>query len=320
MIAVLGAGAFGTALAVAFARDGKPVVVWARDPALASQMQAGRENRKRLPGVAFPDGLRVTGDIDEVRRADTVLLACPAQSVAGLIQTHSRLFDGKSAVACAKGIDLTTGLGTCGVIEKHLPSARAAILSGPSFAADIGRGLPTALTIAASSEAASKALQHQLSTKMLRLYRSTDTRGVEFGGALKNVIAIACGGCIGAGLGDSARASLITRGFAEMLRLATKMGARRETLMGLSGIGDLTLTCTSELSRNYRLGLALGRGEDIDPSVTVEGVATAQATAHLSQRLGVEMPICDAVARITDGRSSVEEAINGLLLRPLRAE
>ncbi len=309
MIGVLGAGAFGTALAVALARGGKDVRLWGRDVS-----GIGRE-APRLPGVVLPADLRVTGEIGVALEPAILLMALPMQATGAFLKAHAADLVGKTLVGCAKGFDLASGQGVTGLIAAEVPDAQAAILSGPSFAAEIGRGLPTALTLAGS-----EALQRALATPLLRLYRSDDPRGVEVGGALKNVIAIACGAAIGQGLGESARAALMTRGFAEMQRLGAAMGAQPETLLGLSGLGDLALTCTSDLSRNYRYGLALGRGEAFDPSITVEGAATARAATALAEREGIELPITEAVGRITGGQVSVGEAIQALLSRPLRSE
>jgi glycerol-3-phosphate dehydrogenase (NAD(P)+) len=221
-------------------------------------------------------------------------------------------------VACCKGIDLATLRGPLALIEARRPAAQVAVLTGPSFAADIARGLPTALTLATAGEG--KALQDLLSTPTLRLYRTDDVRGAELGGALKNVIAIAAGTVIGAGLGDSARAALMTRGYAEMVRLAMALGARAETLAGLSGLGDLVLTCTSTQSRNFRYGVALGKGEGFDPAVTVEGVATAHAVRQLAGGLGVDMPVTAMVDALALGQITLNDAIGQLMLRPLKQE
>ncbi len=315
-VAVLGAGAFGTALAISLAGNG-PVTLWARAPA---DMQTLRENAARLPGCPFPDALTVTGDLAQAAQADTLLLAVPMQQLRGFITENAALLDGKPLVACCKGVERITGLGPVAVIASCLPSAQPAILTGPSFAADIARGLPTALTLACADEKAGTALQEQLTTQNLRLYRTTDTLGAELGGALKNVIAIACGTAMGAGLGESARAALMTRGYAEMQRLAAHLGADPSTLSGLSGFGDLTLTCTSDQSRNYRLGLALGRGEAFDPKITVEGAATAQAVHALAQKHTLDMPITAAVAGLLDRRLDVTTAMKSLLARPLKEE
>ena len=215
---------------------------------------------------------------------------------------------------------MSTGAGPVQIITEEVPSAKAAILTGPSFASDIARGLPTALTIAAGDDATARELQQELTTSTLRLYRTTDTIGAELGGALKNVVAIACGIAIGAGMGESARAALMTRGYAEMQRMAAFRGADPDTLAGLSGFGDLTLTCTSEGSRNYRLGLSLGRGDTFDASTTVEGAATARAVARVATQEGLDMPITMAVAGLLDKTLDVREAVHSLLTRPLKEE
>ena len=223
-------------------------------------------------------------------------------------------------VACCKGIELETGAGPVQIITEEVPDARAAILTGPSFAADIARGLPTALTLAAQDDDTAKRLQTELTTRAMRLYRTTDTVGAELGGALKNVVAIACGTAMGAGMGESARAALMTRGYAEMQRMAAHLGADPDTLAGLSGFGDLTLTCTSEGSRNYRLGLSLGRGEAFDAGTTVEGAATALAVARVATEADLDMPITMAVAGLLDKTLDVKEAVHSLLNRPLKEE
>lgn len=319
-IAVLGAGAFGTALAISLAGNG-PVTLWARDPDHAAAMARDRVNDRRLPGLPLPSALRVTPDLDRAAQgADTLLLAAPMQRLRSLLQDHGASFEGRALVACCKGIELNSGMGPVQVIADVLPGARSALLTGPSFAQDIARGLPTALTLACADADMGQGLQQALSTANLRLYRTTDTAGAELGGALKNVIAIACGTVMGAGLGDSARAALMTRGYAEMQRLALSRGARPETLAGLSGFGDLALTCTSDLSRNYRLGLALGRGEGFDASITVEGAATARAVAARAKADGLDLPITRAVVALLDGHLTATQAMAQLLARPLKEE
>lgn len=315
-VAVLGAGAFGTALAISLAQNG-PVILWARDP---SNMTTERENRARLPGHSFPENLTVTGDLSTVTQAHILLVAVPTQSLRGFLSDHATFFAGKRLVACCKGIELSTGLGPVSVIAEEVPDATPAILTGPSFAGDIAAGLPTALTLACSDEHVGVELQKALTTPNLRLYRTTDTVGAELGGALKNVIAIACGAVMGAGLGESARAALMTRGYAEMQRLAAHLDADPRTLSGLSGFGDLTLTCTSSGSRNYRLGLSLGEGSAFDPSITVEGAATARAVDELARKSGLDMPITAAVAGLLDNRLDVATAMQTLLTRPLKEE
>ena len=317
-IAVAGAGAFGTALAVALGKKA-PVHLWARDAAMVEAMRTTRTT-PRLPNVVLPENIDVSADLETVFLADTILLAVPAQQISAFLITHADRLAGKTIVSCAKGIDLTTLKGTASSISELIPNAKAAILTGPSFAADIAKGLPTALTLACADDGVGTQLQADLSTKTLRLYRTTDVIGAELGGSLKNVMAIACGACIGEGMGDSARAALMTRGMAEMMRLSIAMGGQSETLMGLSGFGDLVLTCTSEQSRNYRYGLALGRMEGFDPSITVEGVATTHAVAKLAREKGIEMPIVTMLSGLLDGKSSITEAIQGLLSRPLKEE
>ena len=243
-----------------------------------------------------------------------LLLALPMQVLGGFLARHP--VHAPAMVACCKGVDLIHLTGPATLIAAARPDVMAAILTGPSFAADIAQGLPTALTLAGGDEA----LQHLLSTPTLRLYRSSDVIGAELGGALKNVIAIAAGVVLGAGLGESARAALMTRGYAEMSRLALSLGARRETLAGLSGFGDLVLTCTSAQSRNFRFGLALGAGQPFDTSVTVEGAATAQAVTKLAAQKGIDMPVTTMISALVAQTITLPQAIHALLSRPLKQE
>jgi len=316
MIGVIGAGAFGTALAVALGREGREVVLWARDAAKAEAMQRGRSNATRLPGITLPETVTVTADRAALSGADAFLLSLPMQALGGFLDAFGAELRSPWLVACCKGVDLRTLKGPAELLRRARPDLEAAVLTGPSFAADIARGLPTALTLAGGDEA----LQRLLSTPSLRLYRSDDVMGAELGGALKNVMAIAAGVVIGAGLGDSARAALMTRGYAEMLRLALALGARAETLAGLSGLGDLVLTCTSAQSRNFRFGQALGSGQGFDPAVTVEGAATAKAVSNMAQKLSIDMPITAMVAALIDREISLPQAIQALLSRPLKQE
>ncbi|MGV8954372.1 MAG: NAD(P)H-dependent glycerol-3-phosphate dehydrogenase [Cypionkella sp.] len=316
MIGIVGAGAFGTALAIALGREGREVRLWARDAAQVAAMQASRRNEARLPGVELPKSVTVTAEIADLLQAEAVLLALPMQSLRGFLAGAPEL-NGLPLVACCKGIDLTTLQGPTSVIAAACPLSQIAILTGPSFAADIARGLPTALTLAVSE---GEALQALLSTPVLRLYRSPDIIGAELGGALKNVIAIAAGAVIGAGLGDSARAALMARGYAEMTRFAHARGAEAETLAGLSGFGDLVLTCTSQQSRNFRFGQALGAGQAFDPSITVEGVATAKAVSNMAKNAGIEMPITAMTTALIEQTITLPQAISALLTRPLKQE
>jgi glycerol-3-phosphate dehydrogenase (NAD(P)+) len=309
-VAIYGAGAFGAALAIAYAEAGLGVSLWAR--AGADEIAATRST-PRLPGVRLPDAIHVTPDpkID----ADIALIAVPTQSLGAMLPAAAP--PARYLVSCAKGIDLATGLGPTSLIRRHLPGATVAQLTGPSFAVDIAAHLPTALTLACADDDAGQMLQSALSTPELRLYRTTDVVGAELGGALKNVVAIAAGAAIGAGLGDSARAAIIARGFAEMVRVATAGGARPETLTGLSGLGVLLLTCCSEKSRNFRFGASLATGAAIDPQLTVEGAHTAR---HIAADTTLQTPIADAVAAMADGRLDFASALDTLLSRPLKPE
>jgi len=319
-VSILGSGAFGTALAISLARNSTPVTLWARNPDHADQMQRSRQNAARLKGISLPADITVTADLRLALLAETRLLAMPAQALARFVAEHAAQLNGQALVACCKGIDLATGRGPVEILRASCPDSPIAVLTGPSFAGDIARGLPTALILACEAEASGLRLQQELSTANLRLYRTTDTLGAELGGALKNVIAIACGGVMGMGLGESARAALMTRGFAEMLRFAIRLGARAETLSGLSGFGDLVLTCTSLQSRNYAFGEAMGSGQSFDDTITVEGIATAEAVSILAKKLGIEMPITDTVTALTTRRITLNEAMEALLSRPLKEE
>jgi glycerol-3-phosphate dehydrogenase (NAD(P)+) len=308
-IAVLGGGAFGAALAIALGREGRAVTLWMRTPGTVVDRQV-----PRLPGHRLPDSVTVTAARPD---AEITLIALPVQQ---LRQALPPLAPRGAAVACFKGMEQATGLGPTALLAELCPDATPALLTGPSFAADIARGLPTALTLAAHDAATAQALQAALATPRLRLYASDDPIGAEIGGALKNVVAIACGACIGAGLGDSARAALMTRGLSEMRLMAEARGGRAETLAGLSGIGDLALTCHSEQSRNFRYGLALGLGEPFAEDTTVEGAATAIAAATAARALALDLPVIAATAALVTGALSVQDALDALLSRPLKME
>ena len=317
MIGVVGAGAFGTALAVALATAGRSVTLWARDSVHVGAMAQGGTNAARLAGVRFPLSLTVTGDLRDLSGAQAVLLALPMQALAGFLAAHGAGLNGLPLVAACKGIDLGSLRGPTAIVRGFCPQSAVSILTGPSFAADIARGLPTALTLA--GEGAGD-LQSLLSTPTLRLYRSADVLGAELGGALKNVIAIAAGVVMGAGLGESARAALVARGFAEMQRFALAQGAAGDTLLGLSGLGDLILTCTSTQSRNLRFGMALGSGAAFDTKTTVEGVATALAIGQIARKMAVDMPVSTMVAQLIGQEITLDQAIHSLMSRPLRKE
>lgn len=316
-IGVIGAGAFGTALAIAQALAGRQVTLWARNPEQAAEMARLRENRTRLPGVPLPEGLAVTSDFMKAAAAPVVLLALPTQTLRRMLEAHGAALAGRMLVACSKGVELGTGLLPAQIVAEMVPQAGTAVLTGPSFAIDIARGKPTALTLATAA-AGAETLQEALSTRNLRLYLSDDPVGAQLGGALKNVVAIAAGITMGAGLGESARAALMTRGFAEITRFAESHDAQAATLWGLSGFGDLVLTCTSEKSRNFRHGLAIGAGQAPDASQTVEGVMTAHAMAAGNDHDA--LPVTCMVSALLNGQVALPEAIERLLTRPLKRE
>lgn len=320
-IAILGAGAWGTALANAFAAAGRPVRLWTRDAATASAI-AGGASPRYLPGVALDRRLVATTDPAlALAGVELVLAAVPAQTLRGVLAAVAPLAPPAAPlVLCAKGIEAASGALLSDVAAAEWVENPVAVLSGPSFAADVARFLPTAVTIAASDLAVAKGLAARLSTPALRLYSTDDIVGVEIGGALKNVLAIAAGAAAGAGLGASAAAALITRGFVELRRLGAAFGARPQTLMGLSGLGDLILTCSSAQSRNYSYGLALGRDEALSGRPLAEGVATAGIAARLAVERGLDTPIVAATAALLDGRIRIGEAVEQLLARPLKDE
>jgi glycerol-3-phosphate dehydrogenase (NAD(P)+) len=319
-IGIVGAGAWGVALANAVARAGRQVTLYSRSAAAVHELAVHRTLAARLPGILIDAGIEVTTAIRNAAAADALLLVVPAQNLRSLaVELTPHVRAGLPAIACAKGIERDTGRFVTEIIEEVMPQAEAAILSGPSFAVDVARGLPTAVTLAAEDDSLAASLAEALSSPTLRLYHCTDRRGVEIGGAAKNVLAIAAGIVAGRALGASAEAALIARGFAELTRLGKALGARPETLSGLSGLGDLVLTCSSPQSRNYAAGLALSRGEDPATHLT-EGVFTAPVLADLARRKNVQMPICEAVAAVLDRALPVDEAIRLLLSRPLRAE
>jgi glycerol-3-phosphate dehydrogenase (NAD(P)+) len=314
-IVVLGAGAWGTALAIQAARAGNDVVLWARRGADAI---ASSRRSPRLPDHRLPERVRVTGDISSL--SGTVIVAVPTQS---LREVLGRLTNARELVICAKGIESGTLRLPLEIAAEARPEALVAVLTGPNFAHEIASGQPAAAVVASLDQAMREAVSLRLATPSFRLYGSDDPVGAQVGGAAKNVIAIAAGAVIGAGLGENARAALITRGLAELARLTVALGGRAETVMGLSGLGDLLLTCTGPGSRNFSLGLALGRGEALDAilaarSAVTEGVTTAPALLARAQR--VEMPICEAVAALLAGRTTLREAIGALLSRPRRDE
>jgi glycerol-3-phosphate dehydrogenase (NAD(P)+) len=321
-IAVVGGGAWGTALALTCTRAGRSVSLWESDPANAAHLAVHRESRF-LPGVRLGDRVAVVADLAEAARAEAILLVVPAQAVRAVTKALSPLLTpGTPVIVCAKGIERGTQKFMTEVVGECAPSATPAVLSGPSFAADVARCLPTAVTLAAADEALAAALAEAIGSATFRPYRSTDVRGVELGGAAKNVLAIAAGVVTGRGLGASALAALTTRGFAELARFGRAYGAKAATMTGLSGLGDLLLTCSSPQSRNFSFGIELGRGqkpEDIHGGLA-EGVFTAPVLLAMARERAIDMPIATAVAALLDGTLTVDAAIESLLTRPLKAE
>lgn len=324
-IGVMGAGAWGTALAYTAQEAGRTVAMVAREPEVASALSAGEGNPVYLPGVKLP-AIPAGTDPRKLADMDAVMAVVPAQFARGaFLQAAPYITAGTPVILCAKGIEQSSLSLMTDVLAETIPGAIPAVLSGPSFAADVSRGLPTAVTLACEDEALGAALMAAIGRETFRPYWSSDLVGAEIGGAVKNVLAIACGMVEGLGLGRSAHAALMTRGFAEMKRLATAMGGRSETLSGLCGLGDLVLTCSSTQSRNMSFGKALGEGRSADTvlaerKAVTEGAASAPALALLATRHGVDMPICAAVAAILDQSITVGEAMTDLLARPFREE
>lgn len=325
-IGVIGAGAWGTALAQTAASAGRAVTIWSFEQDVADAINSKHENTIYLPDVALEKSVVATTAMSELDACDAVLAVAPAQHLRRVLESFLPFAPpGVPIALCAKGIEQSSLSMMTDVLSETIPGAVPAVLSGPSFAIDTAKGLPTAVTLACEDEAVGTELVEALGTKRFRPYLANDLVGAEIGGAVKNVLAIACGISEGRGLGKSAHAALISRGFAEMTRLALALGAQRETLSGLCGLGDLVLTCSSPQSRNMSCGLALGRGVHLDDIMSsrkavTEGVASAPAVVALARRHGIEMPICEAVDTILKGDVSVEEAIEALLARPFTLE
>jgi glycerol-3-phosphate dehydrogenase (NAD(P)+) len=323
-IGVIGAGAWGTALAQMLASDGTPVLLWARKGEQVAELNAQRSNATYLPQVTLAPSITATADLSDLAGLATVLVVCPAQAMA---QVLSGLPDGpRDLVLCAKGIEAGSGRLMAQVAGDCLPSGQIAVLSGPTFAREVAQGLPTAVTLACSGgDEQWQRLSPVIARAAFRPYYSPDVIGAEIGGAVKNVLAIACGVVEGLGLGENARAALIARGYAEMLRFGVARGARAETLSGLCGLGDLVLTCASTASRNYSLGRALGMGQSVAQALdgkasVAEGAHTAPVLAELAARDGLAMPIVDAVCRLLSGEAPAAKVVSALLARPLKAE
>ncbi len=321
-IAVLGGGAWGTALALTAARAGNDAHLWARDAETVAAINERSENPHYLPNVTFNQKITASADAEPVlSKASLILAVIPAQGLRAALETlRNDIPANIPLVLCAKGIERSTGKLLSQITSELLPGNPIAVLSGPSFALDVARGLPTAVTVATQNEALAADIATTLSSATFRCYTTTDVIGVEAGGALKNVLAIAVGAARGRGLGASAEAALITRGFVELRRLAESLGGQPETPLGLSGLGDLILTCSSPQSRNFSYGLALGRGENLEKLPLAEGVATAFIAAKIAKDRGVDAPITTATAAILAGKANIDDVIATLLIRPLKSE
>lgn len=327
-IAVYGAGSWGTALGLQLARNGLEVLLWDINPEHIETLKRQRVNSHYLPGIPFPDSLICSGDLRAVAAsADYHLVVVPSHGFRSLLQKLSPLLTENDAVVWAtKGLELNTGKLLHEVLEEELPQCRSyGVVSGPTFAGEVASGLPTAMTVAATNMALAHAVAEAFQAANYRVYFSQDILGVELGGAVKNVLAIAAGISDGLGFGANARVAIVTRGLAEIMRLGAKLGAQPETLMGLAGVGDLVLTCTDNQSRNRRLGLALGQGKSMEAAITeigqaVEGAKSARSIGKLAAKAGVEMPICEVVYRILYEQLPPRQAVQELISRDLKAE
>jgi glycerol-3-phosphate dehydrogenase (NAD(P)+) len=321
-IAVVGGGAWGTALAQIAAKGGRETLLWARESEVVGAINARHENPLFLPGIALSPAIRATGNLGDLAECEAWLIVTPAQHTRAVLEQAAEC--DKALVLCAKGIEERSGRLLHQVAAETCPGASIAVLSGPTFAHEVAAGLPTAVTLAARDRGLSERLRDRLAQPAFRIYLSDDVAGAEIGGAVKNVLAIACGVVEGRGLGQNARAALIARGFAEMTRFGLACGARAETLTGLSGLGDLVLTCSSTSSRNYSLGKGIGEGRPaaelmVDRRTVAEGAFTAPVLARLARERGIDMPIVDAVAQLLEG-ASVDSVLEALLSRPARSE
>jgi len=323
---VIGGGAWGTALAQVCARAGLETTLWAREADVVASVNRSHENTSFLPGVDLDPSIRATANLAGLAESDLVLAVTPAQHLRATLSAFApHVREGLPILLCAKGVEQGSLKLMTEVLAETIPQAAPAVLSGPSFAGEVARGLPTAVTLACPDPGCAEELAELIATPTFRPYFATDMIGAEAGGAVKNVLAIACGIVEGRGLGRSAHAALITRGFSELTRLAVALGGEAETVAGLCGLGDLVLTCSSPQSRNMSVGLALGRGQTLDDALAgklsvAEGVASAPAVRQLAAKLGVDVPICEATAAILAGEVGVDDAIRGLLSRPLREE
>ena len=323
-LGIIGGGAWGSALAlVGAAGGGRETLLWAYEQEVVDAINSAHQNPAFLPGIPLDESIRATSDMGALAGADAWLIVTPAQHMRAVLATAPRC--DKPMVLCSKGIEEQSGELLHRVAAQACPGARIAVLSGPTFAHEVARGLPTAVTLAAEDQALAEQLRQRIAQPTFRIYLSDDVAGAEVGGAVKNVLAIACGVVEGRGLGQNARAALIGRGFAEMTRFGMAFGARRETLVGLSGLGDLVLTCSSTSSRNYSLGKGIGEGRSAvellsDRKTVAEGAFTAPVLARLAREKGIDMPIVDAVDALIAGRANVDEVLGALLSRPPKAE
>ena len=325
-IGIIGAGAWGTALASVVCRAGNDVVIQAREAEVVAAINKQHENTVFLPGVPLDASIRATTDLGEVVQADAILIVTPSQHFRASAQELAPIWnEGVPAIICSKGIEQESNLLMSEVAHEILPMAPACILSGPTFAREVALEMPTAVTLACADDKLSQSLTHRLATPHFRIYRSPDLIGAQIGGAVKNVLAIACGIVEGRKMGNNTRAALITRGLAEIVRLGLKLGASAETLMGLSGLGDLTLTCNAMQSRNFSLGVALGEGQSLTEitasrNSVAEGVFSASSVTALAETLRVEMPICMAINEVLNHQADIGSTIQGLLERPFKSE
>ena len=322
-LGVIGGGAWGTALAQVAAAGGREVTLWAFEDEVVEAINGSHENRLFLPGIPLSPSIRATADLGDLADCEAWLVVTPAQHMRGVIERAPPL--GRPLILCSKGIEERSGQMLHHVASEVCPASPVAVLSGPTFAHEVARGLPTAVTLAAEDQALGKQLRDRIALPQFRVYSSQDVAGAEIGGAVKNVLAIACGVVEGKGLGQNARAALIGRGFAEMTRFGLVHGARRETLAGLSGLGDLVLTCSSTSSRNYSLGKGIGEGRSAaellsDRRTVAEGAFTAPVLARLAREKGIDMPIVEAVDALVAGRANVDEVLEALLSRPPKVE
>lgn len=325
-ISIIGGGAWGTALAQTLANAGRDVIIWAREPDLVASINENHENETYLPGIKLNQNIVATDSLTKAAESDALLICTPAQHVRSTLQSlKADIADGKPCILCSKGVEIETGYLMSQVMDEVVPGATYAVLTGPTFASEIAKGLPSAVTIACKDKDVGAEIIEAIRNKTLRTYSTEDVLGAQIGGAVKNVIAIACGAIYGKGLGESARAALVTRGLAEMSRLASAMGAKKETLMGMCGVGDMILTCSSMQSRNFSLGTALGEGKNIkdilsERNSVTEGVHTAKALEVMARNHAVDMPISAAVHACVNEGTSIDDVIEKLMERPVRKE